>query len=66
MKKKVLAWVLSLVMLLSLIPMTFVAAEPATGMAVTVDTSALGTQELEASFTVPVVISGNTGITMVI
>lgn len=61
MKKRILASIMMLIMMLSLIPTTAIAASE---LAITVDTSAI-TEGLEpgATFTVPVNISGNTGFT---
>ena len=61
MKKRILAGIMMLIMMLSLIPTTAIAASE---LAITVDTSAI-TEGLEpgATFTVPVNISGNTGFT---
>lgn len=61
MKKRILASIMILIMMLSLIPTTAIAASE---LAITVDTSAI-TEGLEpgATFTVPVNISGNTGFT---
>ena len=61
MKKRILASIMVLAMMLTLIPTTAIAA---TELAITVDTSSI-TEALEpgAAFTVPVIISGNTGFT---
>lgn len=61
MKKRILASIMILIMMLSLIPTTAIAASE---LAITVDTSAI-TEGLEpgATFTVPVNISGNNGFT---